>query len=81
MKERNLKELAKELANLIGESTPETAVKAAVVNFGIELHPTGENDGRCFYHMENVVDFCRCKKFSCYTAIDSTTGKVICRII
>lgn len=81
MKKKDFKKLANELMELIGESTPATRVKSVVCNFRIELHPDGdENDGNVFYHLEEVVDFCRVKRCSCYVGTDFETKKVICVI-
>lgn len=63
MKEKDFKKLANELMELIGELTPATRVKPVVRSSYIELHPDGvENCGSAFYHMSDVVDFCRVKR-------------------
>lgn len=81
MKEKNWKKLANELMELIGESTPATKVKAKVENSRIELYPEGdENDGGAFFHIEEVVDFCRVKKLSSYVTMDFERQNVICVI-
>ena len=82
MKARYWKELGLELKELLGNMTEATAVNVIVkVEEKIELHPAETNDGRAFYHTEQVVDFCRCKKLSNYVVYDRITNKVICRII
>lgn len=81
MKEKGFKKLANELMELIGDSTPATRVKPVVRSSYIELHPDGiENCGSAFYHMSEVVDFCRVKRCSCYTTIDFESKYVICVI-
>ena len=81
MKEKDFKKLANELMELIGEATLATRVKPVVCNNHIELHPDGyENDGNVFYHLEEVVDFCRVKRCSCYVRTDFETNKVVCVI-
>lgn len=81
MKARNWKALGLELKELLGNMTEETAVNVIAKVGEIELHPAETNDGRAFYHTEQVTDFCRCKKLSNYVLYDRITNKVICRII
>lgn len=80
MKERNWEELGQELADLIGETTAQTAVEVKIGNESLDLFPAKENDGHCFFHMPQVVDFCRCKRLSNLVSIDSMTGYVVCHI-
>ena len=81
MKERNWSALAQELTELISNTTEATAVEVRVYkDSSLELYPIKENDGKCFFHMEEVVDFCRCKKLSCYVSFSFTSNCVICRI-
>lgn len=82
MKERNWKALAEELTDMLSYQTDETAVEVKVYkDQALELHPIKENNGRAFYHMDTVTDFCRCKNLGSYVSLNySTVTKVICRI-
>ena len=81
MKERNWSALAQELTELIGDTTEATAVEVRVYkDSSLELYPIKDNNGTCFYHMETVVDFCRCKKLCCYVSYMYSSACVICRI-
>lgn len=82
MKERNWKALAEELTDMLSYQTDETAVEVKVYkDQALELHPIKENNGRAFYHMDTVTDFCRCKNLSSYVSIKfGSPEEVICRI-
>lgn len=82
MKKRNWKALAEELTDMLSYQTDGTAVEVKVYkDQALELHPIKGNNGRAFYHMETVTDFCRCKKLCSYVSLNNDSPeKVICRI-
>lgn len=71
MREFNYKALAKEFYSMVKDTTPETAVKVEVTRYsgkdnGINIIPAKTNTRGNFYHVTEMVDFCRFKKLSCY---------------
>ena len=71
--------LAEEFYNMVKDTTPETAVKVEVYQGmkgveGIDVFPAETNISNYICHLEEVVDFTRCKGLSCW--IDIAEGKV-----
>ena len=69
---KNFDQLAKELRELIGNHTEATAVKIIVNEeaHDIEIHPANTNLTRTFYHLNEVVDFCRVKGLSNFVCVE-----------
>lgn len=69
---KDLEALAQELRELIGNPTDATAVKIIVneETHDIEIHPANTNLTRTFYHLNEVVDFCRVKGLSNFVCLE-----------
>lgn len=74
---KDLEALAQELRELIGNPTEATAVEIIVNErtSDIEIHPANTNLSRTFYHLNNVVDFCRVKGLSNYVCVEINNCK------
>ena len=74
---KDLETLAQELRELIGTPTEATAVEIIVNErtSDIEIHPAKTNLSRTFYHLNNVVDFCRVKGLSNYICVEINNCK------
>lgn len=70
--EKDLEALAQELRELIGNHTEATAVEIIVNEEAqdIEIHPASTNLMRTFYHLNEVVDFCRVKGLSNFVCVE-----------
>lgn len=74
---KDLEALAQELRELIGNSTAATAVEIIVNErtSDIEIHPAKTNLSRTFYHLNEVVDFCRVKGLSNFVCVEINNCK------
>jgi hypothetical protein len=70
MEKRNYKQLANQFKKLYTRTTDETAYKVKAEEESITLYPASTNYSNAFYHLENVVDFCRVYKLSCYVSTE-----------
>lgn len=78
MEKRNYKQLANQFKKLYTQMTDATAYKVKAGEDSFTLYPASTNYSNAFYHLENVVDFCRVYKLSCYvsTEDDQTIVKI-----
>lgn len=74
---KDLEALAQELRELIGNPTEATAVEIIVNEriSDIEIHPASTNLSRTFYHLNEVVDFCRVKGMSNFVCVEINNCK------
>ena len=74
---KNFDQLAKELRELIGNPTEATAVEiiANERTSDIEIHPAQTNLTRSFFHLNEVVDFCRVKGMSNFVCVEINNCK------
>ena len=74
---KNLEALAQELRELIGDRTAATSVEIIVneKSGDIEIHPAATNYTRTFYHLNEVVDFCRVKGLSSFVCVEINNCK------
>lgn len=74
---KDLEALAQELRELIGNPTEATAVEIIVNErtSDIEIHPARTNLSRTFYHLNEVVDFCRVKGLSNFVCVEINNGE------
>ena len=74
---KDLEALAQELRELIGNPMEATAVEIIVNEriSDIEIHPAKTNYSRAFYHLYEVVDFCRVKGLSNYICVEINNCK------
>ncbi len=69
------KALAEEFNSMVMNTTPETAVRVEVFKgmkgeySGIDIYPAETNNSNCFYCVEELVDFCRCKGLNCWVDV------------
>ena len=77
-KDRNTadwKALAEEFNNMVKDTTSDTAVIVKVstnakgVADSIEIYPAETNRSNCFFCVEELVDFCRCKGLSEHVSV------------
>lgn len=85
MEKRKANQIAKLWNELHCGSTAPAKTLAIVVAssaekgyYAVEIHPTGDNVGWCFYANEELVDVTRAFKVSSYVTIDD--GKLIGRL-
>ena len=73
-KKMDWKTLAEEFKGMVENTTPETAVRVEIskeLNIdGIDIYPAETNKSNCFYMVEEIVDFCRCKGLSCWVDVN-----------
>ncbi len=82
-KTANWKVLAEEFYNMVKDTTPDTAVRLEVTDndsltTGIDIYPAETNISGSFFHMCELVDFCRCKGLLCYVRV--WEGQAVARI-
>lgn len=77
MKEMNWEMAAKELEELLNYGRHEgTRAEVIIQEYGLYIKQATKTN--IFYHLEGVVDFCRCKRLSSYvTIIDK---EIVCRV-
>lgn len=79
MKNVDYERLANLFKEMHGKSTPATEIEVKVINDGIELHPEKSRTYTdTFYHLEEVVDFCRVFGLSNYVIAEN--GIIKCRM-
>lgn len=69
--------LAEELSLLTHTNFEPAQVDVVVAGESLEVLPCGINDGRAFHHMNEVVDFCRCKQLKCYATHKTLDGNIV----
>lgn len=78
-KEKNWNSLAEELSEMLEGGYEGTAVEVVIGtdNASIEVIPKSSTTG-AFHKVEDIVDFCRCKRLSCYCYTEFRDGKTVC---
>lgn len=82
MKKALAYKIAKHWNDNFAGGTDATKTKAVVKHENVYLMPTSENDGRCFYHMEEFADVMRAFKVNglvCMRSDDNGNNIVVAR--
>ena len=83
MKKALANKIAKHWNENFAGHTEATRPIAKVSDGNVYIYPTAENDGRCFYHVEEFADVMRCFKVSgliCKRDTENEENVVVARL-